>query len=91
MINKKGLIQSLRQEVKRVASKIPKEELFGNPEIIAINKKIDFLKSEIKNSEKCPECNGTGESQHECDCDFCDIANEGCAECGGDGVISKKN
>lgn len=38
--------------------------------------------------EKCEECDGTGEVEHDCDCPHCEEETEECIECGGLGKFT---
>ena len=35
----------------------------------------------------CPECDGEGSFEHECNCELCDISSEECQECDGTGKV----
>lgn len=41
-------------------------------------------------SHNCALCDGSGEIDHECDCERCDICYDECDECDGSGVAKKK-
>lgn len=36
-------------------------------------------------SGECDHCNGTGGTDHWCDCDFCEVTEQQCFRCGGSG------
>lgn len=36
----------------------------------------------------CPVCSGAGGSEHDCDCEHCDMSDEDCTACQGTGLIS---
>lgn len=48
-----------------------------------------FQNFEQKEPDECGSCNGTGVRDHWCDCDFCELDEEDCWNCGGKGVINE--
>lgn len=79
-------LQSLRRQFAKLYKP---DDAFGNDELMRIVRRIDEITTWIESTDVCFECDGTGESLHECNCRHCDRADDECDECFGEGRISK--
>lgn len=62
---------------------------FGDKAAIKKLREEGERKRMIENSNPCDRCSGTGNMEHDCDCDFCTNPTQECDECGGTGRIKK--
>ena len=49
------------------------------PQIVPLGERIEC--DECAGSGECQNCDGQGQRDHECDCEYCDISTEQCDYC----------
>lgn len=77
--------EEIRQLERDFKLKYKPETAFGDPEVHAIQLKLDALQEQMKGKEECEECNGWGYKI--CDC----CGNEGeCRDCWCTGLVDAK-
>ena len=77
----------LELQIKRIKKNIeglylPKSA-FGNYQLITLIQKCSELQKELKQTQECDECEGSGSVNHICDCSLCDTDYEDCPDCFG--------
>lgn len=58
---------------------------FGDVRVIKLIRAIEEDKEYLETRVKCPDCEGEGVVDHECDCLLCNVQEEDCGECDGEG------